>query len=135
MSGEADRKLILVADDDEDFLNLVTLRLEQDGHRVERASSGSEALRKAREVDPDLCVFDVMMPGLTGFEVLHELRAQEGTEEMPVMLLTASLTDREAFDGATESAADDWMRKPFSTDEFRARVRALLGRGERPDTA
>jgi two-component system, OmpR family, response regulator len=134
LSAEADRKLILVADDDEDFLNLVTLRLEQDGHRVERASSGSEALRKAREADPDLCVFDVMMPGLTGFEVLRELRSQERTEEMPVMLLTASLTDREAFEGAAVSAADDWMRKPFSTDEFRARVRALLGRGGGPDT-
>ena len=67
-----------------------------------------------------------MMPGLTGFEVLRELRAEEKTEEIPVMLLTASLTDQEAFDGATDSAADDWMRKPFSTEEFRARIEALL---------
>jgi len=122
----AEGKLVLVADDDEDFLNLVTLRLEQAGHRVERASNGSEALRKAREADPDLCILDVMMPGLTGFEVLRELRAEERTEEIPVMLLTASLTDQEAFDGATDSAADDWMRKPFSTEEFRARIGALL---------
>ena len=124
----SETKLVLVADDDEDFLNLVTLRLEQDGHRVERASSGSEALRKAREADPDLCILDVMMPGLTGFEVLRELRSEERTEEMPVMLLTASLTDQEAFEGATDSAADDWMRKPFSTEEFRARIAALLER-------
>lgn len=122
----AEGKLVLVADDDEDFLNLVTLRLEQAGHRVERASNGSEALRKAREANPDLCILDVMMPGLTGFEVLRELRAEEGTEEIPVMLLTASLTDQEAFDGATDAAADDWMRKPFSTEEFRARIGALL---------
>ena len=121
-------KLVLVADDDEDFLNLVTLRLEQDGHRVERASDGSEALRKAREANPDLCILDVMMPGLTGFEVLRELRAEERTEGMPVMLLTASLTDQEAFEGATDSAADDWMRKPFSTEEFRSRIAALLDR-------
>ena len=122
----AEGKLVLVADDDEDFLNLVTLRLEQAGHRVERASNGSEALRKAREADPDLCILDVMMPGLTGFEVLRELRSEEQTEEIPVMLLTASLTDQEAFDGATDAAADDWMRKPFSTEEFRARIGALL---------
>lgn len=122
----AEGKLVLVADDDEDFLNLVTLRLEQAGHRVERASNGSEALRKAREANPDLCILDVMMPGLTGFEVLRELRAEERTEEIPVMLLTASLTDQEAFDGATDAAADDWMRKPFSTEEFRARIGALL---------
>jgi DNA-binding response OmpR family regulator len=122
----AEGKLVLVADDDEDFLNLVTLRLEQAGHRVERASNGSEALRKAREADPDLCILDVMMPGLTGFEVLRELRSEEQTEEIPVMLLTASLTDQEAFDGATDSAADDWMRKPFATEEFRARIEALL---------
>jgi DNA-binding response OmpR family regulator len=122
----AERKLVLVADDDEDFLNLVTLRLEQVGHRVERASNGSEALRKAREANPDLCVLDVMMPGLTGFEVLRELRAEQRTEEIPVMLLTASLTDQEAFDGATDAAADGWMRKPFSTEEFRARIEALL---------
>jgi DNA-binding response OmpR family regulator len=122
----AEGKLVLVADDDQDFLNLVTLRLEQAGHRVERASNGSEALRKAREADPDLCILDVMMPGLTGFEVLRELRSEEQTEEIPVMLLTASLTDQEAFDGATDSAADDWMRKPFATEEFRARIEALL---------
>ena len=124
----SETKLVLVADDDEDFLNLVTLRLEQEGHRVERASNGSDALRKAREADPDLCILDVMMPGLTGFEVLRELRSEERTEEMPVMLLTASLTDQEAFEGATDSAADDWMRKPFSTEEFRARIAALLER-------
>jgi DNA-binding response OmpR family regulator len=122
----AEGKLVIVADDDQDFLNLVTLRLEQAGHRVERASNGSEALRKAREADPDLCILDVMMPGLTGFEVLRELRSEEQTEEIPVMLLTASLTDQEAFDGATDSAADDWMRKPFATEEFRARIEALL---------
>ena len=120
--------LILVADDDADFLNLLTIRLQQAGHRVERASDGAEALRKAREADPDLCVLDVMMPGLTGFEVLRELRSEEGTEEMPVMLLTASLTDQEAFEGATDSAADDWMRKPFSTEEFSSRIAALLDR-------
>jgi two-component system phosphate regulon response regulator PhoB len=122
-------KLILVADDDEDFLNLVTLRLEQDGYRVERASDGPEALRKAREADPDLCVLDVMMSGLTGFDVLRELRAEERTERIPVMLLTASLTDQEAFEGAFDSEADDWMRKPFETDDFRSRVKALLTRG------
>jgi DNA-binding response OmpR family regulator len=122
----AEGKLVLVADDDEDFLNLVTLRLEQAGHRVERASNGSEALRKAREADPDLCILDVMMPGLSGFEVLRELRSEEQTEEIPVMLLTASLTDQQAFDGATDAAADDWMRKPFATEEFRARIEALL---------
>jgi DNA-binding response OmpR family regulator len=125
---DAEGKLVIVADDDEDFLNLVTLRLEQEGHRVEQASSGSEALQKARERDPDLCVLDVMMPGLTGFEVLKELRSEQETERIPVMLLTASLTDQEAFEAATDSAPDDWMRKPFSTDEFRARIRALLDR-------
>jgi DNA-binding response OmpR family regulator len=131
MSAEdaAKGKLVLVAYDDADFLNLVTLRLQQEGHRVERASDGSEALRKAREANPDLCILDVMMPGLTGFEVLRELRSEERTEEIPVMLLTASLTDQEAFDGATGSAADDWMRKPFATDEFRSRIAALLDRG------
>ena len=128
-AGEAAAgKLVLVADDDADFLNLVTLRLQQAGLRVERASDGPEALRKAREASPDLCILDVMMPGLTGFEVLRELRSEERTEEIPVMLLTASLTDQEAFDGATDSAADDWMRKPFSTEEFRSRIAALLDR-------
>jgi len=126
--GAAKGKLVLVADDDADFLNLVTLRLQQEGHRVERASDGSEALRKAREANPDLCILDVMMPGLTGFEVLRELRSAERTEEMPVMLLTASLTDQQAFEGATDAAADDWMRKPFSTAEFRSRIAALLDR-------
>jgi DNA-binding response OmpR family regulator len=127
-SSAGEGALILVADDDEDFLKLVAIRLEQAGHRVERASDGSEALDKARSVEPDLCILDVMMPGLTGFEVLRELRASDDTGGIPVMLLTASMTDEEAFGGATGGSADDWMRKPFSNQEFSSRVRALLDR-------
>jgi DNA-binding response OmpR family regulator len=129
-SGVGEGALILVADDDEDFLNLVAIRLEQAGHRVERAADGSEALDKARSVRPDLCILDVMMPGLTGFEVLRELRASDDTGRIPVMLLTASMTDEEAFEGAIDASADDWMRKPFSNQEFSSRVRALLDRAD-----
>jgi two-component system phosphate regulon response regulator PhoB len=117
--------VILVADDDPDILNLLCVTLERAGHATLRAADGDEALRLARDHRPAACVFDVVMPGHTGIEVLEALRRDEATAEIPVLLLTATVDERRLPDGI-EPDGDRFMRKPFSPRELQARVAALL---------
>jgi DNA-binding response OmpR family regulator len=119
--------VVLAADDDEDILELVAFRLERSGYTVLRARDGEEALRIAREEKPDLAVLDVMMPRLDGYEVTRRLRADEATSAMPIILLTARAQDADVQTGF-DAGADDYIRKPFSPQELRARVQAILGR-------
>jgi DNA-binding response OmpR family regulator len=127
--GGVDRPqpLVLAADDDEDILELVAFRLERSGYTVLRARDGEEALRLALEAKPDLAVLDVMMPKLDGFELTRRLRADDATSRMPIILLTARAQDADVQAGF-DAGADDYLRKPFSPQELRARVQAILGR-------
>ena len=130
MSGpEPDRPqpVVLAADDDEDILELVAFRLERSGYTVLKARDGEEALQVARDALPDLAVLDVMMPKLDGFEVTRRIRADGATKAMPVILLTARAQDADVQAGF-DAGADDYLRKPFSPQELRARVQAILGR-------
>ena len=130
MSGAAsarEQPLVLAADDDEDILDLVAFRLERSGYTVIVARDGEEALELAAKELPDLAVLDVMMPKVDGFEVTRRLRADEPTSRMPIILLTARSQDADVQQGF-EAGADDYLRKPFSPDELRARVQAILGR-------
>jgi DNA-binding response OmpR family regulator len=120
-------KLILIADDDGDVLDLVRFRLDQGGYDTLTAGNGEEALKLARERLPDLCVLDVMMPKLNGFQVVQALRDARTTEGIPVLLLTATVQDRDIAHGL-EVGADDYLRKPFDPHELQARVAALLDR-------
>jgi DNA-binding response OmpR family regulator len=117
--------VILAADDDDDILELVCLTLEQVGHTMLRASNGDEALTLAREQQPDVCVLDVVMPSKTGIEVVEALRASEDTEAIPILLLTATVNERDLIPGI-EKDSDRYMRKPFSPRELQDRVAALL---------
>ncbi len=125
--NDSHRPLVLVADDDADIRALVTFRLERAGYDVVEASDGEEALRLAREQTPDLAVLDVMMPKLTGDEVTRRIRGAEATQRMPVILLTARVQEDDVARGF-EAGADDYIKKPFSPQELRARVQAVLGR-------
>jgi DNA-binding response OmpR family regulator len=118
---------VLVADDDDDVLALVVRRLERDGYKVITARDGAEALRLARENLPDLAVLDVMMPHLTGYEVTQQLRQETITERIPVILLTARVQEDDVKRGFSVGA-DDYIKKPFSPQELRSRVQAVLGR-------
>ncbi len=118
---------VLVADDDDDVLALVVRRLERDGYEVITARDGAEALRLARENLPDLAVLDVMMPHLTGYEVTRHLRQETATERIPVILLTARVQEEDVKRGFSVGA-DDYIKKPFSPQELRSRVQAVLGR-------
>ena len=121
--------LILVADDDEDILLLVTTRLRRDGFNVVSASSGDQALALAREHKPLLAVLDIGMPGLDGLEVLAEIRADEELRGMLVLLLTAKAQESDVRRGY-DSGADAYVKKPFSPAELSTRVRALLDPAE-----
>jgi DNA-binding response OmpR family regulator len=123
--ARADAPLVLVADDDDDILSLVTFRLERWGYRVLQAVDGAQALDLARERKPDLAVLDVMMPRLTGLEVARALREDESTRELPVILLTARVQDSDVQAGL-EAGATCYVRKPFSPRELWERVEALL---------
>jgi len=128
MTGETprDRPVVLVADDDPDILTLVSFRLERAGYDVIRAHDGEEAVRLAVERGPDLAVLDVMMPKLDGYEATKRLRGNEGTSELPVILLTARVQEADIARGV-EAGADDYVTKPFSPQELRQRVQAVLG--------
>lgn len=119
--------LVLVADDDPDILTLVGFRLERAGYEVLPARDGEEALALALERQPDLAILDVMMPKLDGYEVTQRLRENPATSGMPVILLTARVQEADITRGF-EAGADDYIKKPFSPQELRARVQAILGR-------
>ena len=127
MSTTADSRLVLVADDDPDILDLVRYRLERSGFTVATAADGTEAVRLATDLAPALAVVDVMMPGLTGFEVTRKLRDDPRTAGIPVILLTARAQEADVQEGFA-AGADDYLRKPFSPRELSARVQAVLGR-------
>jgi DNA-binding response OmpR family regulator len=118
---------VLAADDDEDILELISFRLERSGYTVLQARDGQEALEMARRSRPDLAVLDVMMPKIDGFELTRRLREDESTTRMPIILLTAKTQEGDVEQGF-DAGADDYIRKPFSPQELRSRVQAILGR-------
>ncbi len=126
-TSERDQPLVLIADDDADILGLVEFRLGAAGYEVARAEDGREALRLARELVPDLAVLDVMMPFLDGYEVTEQMRKDEAMEAIPVILLTARVQEADVQRGF-DAGADDYVKKPFSPQELRSRVQAVLGR-------
>ena len=120
-------KTVLVVDDEQDILDIVRFRLEHDGYRVITASDGQTGLTLAQQERPDLCILDVMMPKLSGLEVLARLRADPATAATRVILLTARGQDADV-DRGFELGAQDYVTKPFSPKELRRRVHAQLSR-------
>jgi DNA-binding response OmpR family regulator len=121
------RPAVLVADDDPHIVELVSYRLERAGYDVIPATDGQEALSLLEQHRPDLAVLDVMMPRLSGYDITRELRRSEPTRNIPVILLTGCAQESDIQLGF-EAGADDYLRKPFSPEELRARVQAILGR-------
>jgi two-component system, OmpR family, phosphate regulon response regulator PhoB len=125
---------ILVVDDEADITALVAYHLAKASYRVTTAGNGRDALRAAREERPDLIVLDLMLPGLTGYEVLAELRRQDETKDIGVIVLTARKEEPDRIKGLA-LGADDYLPKPFSPPELVLRVGAVLRRLAAPAVA
>jgi DNA-binding response OmpR family regulator len=119
--------LIFVVDDDPDVRDLVEYKLVQSGHEVLTAINGQDALLLIPDSGAQLVLLDVMMPGLSGFDVLAALRADESTKALPIIMLTAKAQETDAERGFT-LGADDYVIKPFSPRELMTRVNAQLVR-------
>jgi two-component system phosphate regulon response regulator PhoB len=118
---------ILIVDDEPDILALCTYHLARAGYRVSTGATGPEGLRAAREERPALVVLDLMLPGISGFEVLERLRADVATRDIAVLMLTARREEPDRIRGLS-LGADDYLTKPFSPQELVLRVGAILRR-------
>ena len=121
---------IVVADDDRDILDLVVFKLTQAGYEVVAVADGVAALAAIEADPPRLAILDVMMPGLSGIDVLRKVRANEATKDLDVILLTARSRDSDV-DAGFATGANDYVIKPFSPRELLHRVNILLERGNR----
>jgi two-component system phosphate regulon response regulator PhoB len=119
------KPVVLIADDDPDILDLVSLTLERDGYEIAPARNGEEALRIAAERTLHLVILDLMMPGIDGCEVTRQLRAADGEHRLPILILSAFAEDRQAA-LALAAGADAYMRKPFSPRELLAQAGSLI---------
>jgi two-component system phosphate regulon response regulator PhoB len=119
------RPLVLCADDDEDILSLVGLRLELAGFEVRKVRDGDEAVAAVREQPPDVAVLDVMMPRRNGFEVLAELRADAQFDAVKVILLSARVQQADVEQGL-RAGADAYLAKPFKANELISTIERVL---------
>ncbi|HEX2722237.1 MAG TPA: response regulator transcription factor [Gemmatimonadaceae bacterium] len=118
---------VLVVDDEPDIVALVAYHLAKAGFQVSTATSGSDALDHAKRESPSLVVLDLMLPGLSGFDVLEALRRNDETRSIAVLMLTAKRDEPDRIRGLS-LGADDYLTKPFSPAELVLRVKAILRR-------
>jgi len=121
---------VLVVDDDPGIVALVSYKLGRSGFEVDSVGDGQAAVDFVATQTPDLMMLDIMMPGLSGLEVLERLRASETTAKLPVIMLTAMAQESDVERGF-ELGADDYIIKPFSPRELLGRVNAVLARSAR----
>jgi two-component system phosphate regulon response regulator PhoB len=125
------RKRIILIEDERDMAELVAMRLKREHYEVETAHDGREGLDRIRRQPPDLVLLDIMLPGMSGTEVLRELRNDPRTASLPVVMMTARTEDGDVVAGL-QLGADDYVTKPFSMSVLVARVAAVLRRSEAP---
>ena len=116
---------ILVVDDNDSNRDLIARRLARDGHAVESAAGGADALALLKDRDFDLILLDILMPDMSGYDVLGHLKADPGTREIPVIMISA-LDEVDSIVRCIEAGAVDYMPKPFEPALLRARIRACL---------
>ncbi|MFP4407816.1 MAG: response regulator [Spirochaetaceae bacterium] len=124
---------VLVVDDETDILELIRYNLQKEGYRVTTVKTGEEGLKLTRELEPDVLVLDLMLPGLDGLSVCNRLKREESTRSIPVIMLTAKAEDADIVTGL-ELGADDYVTKPFSPKVLTARIRAVLRRTGESET-
>lgn len=122
-----DQKRVLVVDDERDLCDILLFNLRAAGYQADAAYSAEEALNPAYQYN--LLLLDVMMPGMSGFELAKHLKEDEKTRHIPIIFLTAKDTESDTLHGFS-LGADDYVTKPFSVREVMARVKAVLNRSK-----
>lgn len=122
------KESVLIVEDDPDIVELLQYNLERAGFRVITAQDGESGLREARTRQPNAIFLDLMLPGVDGLQVCRQLKEQEATRAIPVIMITAKGEEGDIVLGL-ELGADDYIPKPFSPREVVARLRAVLRRG------
>ena len=123
---------ILIAEDDRDIAELISHYLTKAGWSAHVATAGDQALAYVRNHPVDVVILDLMLPGMSGFEVCQALRSERATADLPVIMLTARTEEGDRVKGL-ELGADDYVSKPFSPNELVARVRAVVRRTRRSE--
>jgi DNA-binding response OmpR family regulator len=124
--GRPADKLVLIVDDDESVRELIEFIVKKEGFRTEKAADGEEALTKARAVNPDLMLLDLMLPKFGGFEILRELQGDE-TGGIPIVIITGRYTDRSTSDMIKqEPNVKDFIEKPVKPQILTALIHKLL---------
>ena len=125
--AEGQARRILVADDDPVIVRLLQVNFRLEGYEVDTAAHGEEALKKARETNPDLILLDVMMPGLDGWEVCRQLKEDPSTSEIPVIFLSARAQEEDRRKGHSLGVVD-YVTKPFDPGELVTLIDNILAR-------
>ncbi|MFA7677767.1 MAG: response regulator [Candidatus Omnitrophota bacterium] len=123
-----EQKRILIADDEPDFIYVLSVRLEVNGYEVITARDGEEALSKTKEEEPDLVILDLMMPKINGFEVCRMLKFDDAYKSIPIVILSA-LDQQRDREKATTNGADAYFIKPFDLKLLLTKIEDLLKRG------
>ena len=118
---------VLVVEDEEDILEVIQYNLEQEGYEVSSCMDGLQGLEQARKLKPDLVLLDIMLPGMDGVEICRNLKEDELTRRIPIIMVTAKGEEIDIVLGLGVGA-DDYIPKPFKVRELVARVKALLRR-------
>ena len=124
--AEKSTKLILCIEDEQDMIDLIRLILSRRGFDVRGASSGEEGLNIIRKEHPDLILLDLMMPDMDGWEVYQQMKADEATRNIPVIVVTARAQSIDKVLGLHIAKVDDYIAKPFSPQELLNSVDAVL---------
>lgn len=121
-------KHILCVEDEPEMIDLIRLILERRGFTVQGAAGGTEGIKKIREIRPDLVLLDLMMPDLDGWEVYQQMKADDATRDIPVIVVTAKAQSIDKVLGLHIAKVDDYIAKPFSPQELLASVEKVLNR-------
>jgi len=118
-------KKILIIDDEPDMLEILRFRLEKNGYKIVTASSGEEGLVKAEKIKPDLILLDILLPGISGLEVVKKLKANKLTKKIPVIMVTA-LISQDAMAKGLEHGAQYFISKPFDPADLLGEIKNAI---------
>ena len=123
---------ILVVEDEDDLRDIIIYNLDREGYKTIGAETGEQGLEQAIKMNPDLMILDLMLPGMNGLDVCRQIKQDENTHAMPIIIVSAKGEEADIITGL-ELGADDYVSKPFSPHILLARVRALLRRSKQSD--